>query len=48
VEKATACVTRVKAEIASMSTSKVSKELQGRVKKMQAYLNCVLYAVLLG
>jgi hypothetical protein len=48
VERATVCATRVKTKTASMSMSKESKELQGTVTKMEAYLNCVLYAVLLG
>jgi hypothetical protein len=40
VVKATVCVT-VKAEIASMSMSRVLKESRGTQRKMQAYLNYV-------
>ncbi len=41
VERATACLTSVKAEIAPMSMSEVSKESQGIQRKMHAYLNFV-------
>jgi hypothetical protein len=41
VEKATACATSVKTEIAFIITLKASKESQGKQRKMQAYLNHV-------
>jgi hypothetical protein len=42
VERATACATSAKIDIAFVITLKASKESQGKRRKMQAYLNYFL------
>jgi hypothetical protein len=43
MDRATACATSVKIEIALMITLKASNESQGKQRKMQAFLNYLLF-----